>query len=201
MNPETPFDRLWQEYAEVFKGYDDLSLSRWMAQTLGQFEGKSWRLSHPLVGAYRLASTVARNRGISVSRLATIPAAYSAAECCGGPALPLLTRDVRESGLVCVHCGASLVPFEDLPEAVRAALTEWADEYSDLHAVAHWDEKKQKQEGRYAEKLEEAAQTVEDLLAEAGFEIAPTLLELFPAVLWEDQDECLEVRPEDIPVD
>jgi hypothetical protein len=31
-------------------------------------------------------------------------------------------------------------------------------------------------------------------------EIVPHLLEQFPAVVWEDQDECLEVRPEDIPL-
>ena len=26
----------------------------------------------------------------------------------------------------------------------------------------------------------------------------PPLLEVYPAVIWEDQDECLEVRPEDV---
>jgi hypothetical protein len=26
----------------------------------------------------------------------------------------------------------------------------------------------------------------------------PKLLDFYPAVIWEDQDECLEVRPEDI---
>jgi hypothetical protein len=26
----------------------------------------------------------------------------------------------------------------------------------------------------------------------------PPLLEFYPAVIWEDQDECLEVRPEDV---
>jgi hypothetical protein len=26
----------------------------------------------------------------------------------------------------------------------------------------------------------------------------PPLLETYPAVIWEDQDECLEVRPEDV---
>jgi hypothetical protein len=28
--------------------------------------------------------------------------------------------------------------------------------------------------------------------------LAPALLEFYPAVVWEDQDECLEVRPEDV---
>ena len=27
---------------------------------------------------------------------------------------------------------------------------------------------------------------------------APKLLEHYPAIVWEDQDECLEVRPEDV---
>ena len=40
--------------------------------------------------------------------------------------------------------------------------------------------------------------TVEELLATAGREIVPKFLELYPAIVWEDQDECLEVRPEDI---
>ena len=46
--------------------------------------------------------------------------------------------------------------------------------------------------------LENAAEEVERLLATAGHKIAPKLLEHYPAVVWEDQDECLEVRPEDV---
>jgi hypothetical protein len=37
-------------------------------------------------------------------------------------------------------------------------------------------------------------------LARAGRELAPQLLNFHPAIIWEDQDECLEVRPEDVPV-
>jgi len=36
------------------------------------------------------------------------------------------------------------------------------------------------------------------LLNRVGSQIAPKLLEFYPAVVWEDQDECLEVRPEDV---
>ena len=36
------------------------------------------------------------------------------------------------------------------------------------------------------------------LLALAGRFIVPKLLELYPAIVWEDQDECLAVQPEDI---
>ena len=55
----SPLDSLWQEYARVFRDWDDLTLGRWLAQTLGQLEGRAWRLSHPLVGAYRLAAKIA----------------------------------------------------------------------------------------------------------------------------------------------
>ena len=107
---ESPLDQLWSEYATVFKDFDDLTLARWMAQTLGQLEGRSWRLSHPLVGSYRLAAQHAHERQIWLKRLATPPAAYPDSECCRAPLLPLLTRDVLESGLVCQHCSGPAVP-------------------------------------------------------------------------------------------
>ena len=47
-------------------------------------------------------------------------------------------------------------------------------------------------------KFEEAAQKAERLLAQAATRIVPKLLEEYSAIVWEDQDECLEVRPEDI---
>src|SRR5208282_463171 len=86
-----------------------------LAQTLGQLEGKAWRLSHPLVGAYRLAAQLAHDRQVWFKRLATPPAAYSESPCCRAPFLPLLTRDVRESGLICQHCNETLVPFDESP--------------------------------------------------------------------------------------
>ena len=55
---DAPLDLLWKEYRLGFKDFDDLTLARWLAQTLGQLEGKPWRLSHPLVGAYRLGAKV-----------------------------------------------------------------------------------------------------------------------------------------------
>lgn len=199
VNPESPLDKLWQEYATVFKEFDDLKLARWMAQTLGQLEGRAWRLSHPLLGAYRLAAQTAHDRGLGVLRLATFPAAYTESECCRAPLLPLLTRDVKESGLGCVHCGGTPVEFKEIPEPLSTELAKWADDYAPVHAVAHWDNAKQKSVKRYQDKLEDAAQDAEELLATAGRTLAPKLLEIYPAVIWEDQDECLEVRPEDIP--
>lgn len=197
---ETPIDALWQEYAGAFRGFDDLTLARWMAQTLGQLHGKSWRLSHPLVGAYRLAAQVAHDRQVWHKRLTSAPPDYPESPCCRAPLLPLLTRDVLESGLVCQHCSGTAVPLEEVPLVLQGALRDWAVAYAPVHAVAHWDDRQRKRSGDYDKAYEDAAVKAETLLAEAGFEVAPKLLDYYPAVVWEDHDECLEVRPEDIPV-
>ncbi len=88
---ESPLDTLWKEYGLVFADFDELTLARWLAQTLGQLEGKSWRLSHPLVGAYRLAAQLGHDRQIWQKRLATPPAAYAESPCCRAPLLPLMS--------------------------------------------------------------------------------------------------------------
>lgn len=182
----------------MFRDFDDLTLARWMAQTLGQFEGKAWRLSHPLLGAYRLAAQEAYTRQIWLQRLATPPQAYAESPCCRAPALPLLTRDVAETGLVCQHCSETLVPFDELPEPCRGELSVWAAQYAPVHAVAHWDDRQRKAAGDYDRAFELAAEQAERLLSQAGQQLTPKLLEFYPAVVWEDQDECLEVRPEDV---
>ena len=197
-DPESSLDRLWREYSQVFHRFDDLTLARWMAQTLGQLQGRCWRFSHPLVGAYRLASQVGHDRQVWLKRLTTPPAAYTESECCRAPFLPLLTRDVMESGLICQHCSATLVPFEDLPETLRGLLKTWASEYATVHAVAHWEDARRKSCGNYDHAYDKAAEEAEQLLVRLGAEIAPELLNDYPAVIWEDQDECLEVRPEDL---
>jgi len=195
---ESPLDRLWREYAEVFRDYDDLRLARWLAQTLGQLEGRVWRMSHPLLGAYRLAAQFAHDRQIWLKRLATVPHAFLEAECCRAPLLPMLTRDVLESGLICQHCNGTAVPFDDLPAHLRDSVRRWAEDYAPVHAVAHWDDKQRKGAMNYDQAYEDAALEAEKLLAYAGKELAAALLEHYPAVVWEDQDECLEVRPEDV---
>jgi hypothetical protein len=195
---ESPLDRLWKEYSAVFRDFDDMTLARWMAQTLGQLEGRAWRLSHPLLGAYRLASQIAHDKQIWFKRLATPPAAYPEAACCRAPLLPLLTRDVLETGLTCQHCGDTCVPFEELAPDVQQVIRSWAEKYSPVHAVAHWDDAQRKRLGNYNNQFEEAARKAEGLLGLAGQTIVPKLLEHFPAAIWEDQDECLEVRPEDV---
>ena len=195
---ESPLDRLWREYGRVFQDFDDLTLARWMAQTLGQLQGRAWRMSHPLVGTYRLAAQISHDRGLWLKRLATAPPAYVEAPCCRAPLLPLLTRDLIESGLVCQHCSATAVPFNEIPTGIRNALRDWADEYAPVHAVAHWEDAERKRCRNYDRAYEDAAKQAEQLLARLGAELAPRLLDSHPAVVWEDQDECLEVRPEDI---
>lgn len=195
---ESPLDKLWAEYGAAFSDFDDLTLARWLAQTLGQLQGKAWRVSHPLIGAYRLAAQLGHERQIWLKRLATPPHAYPESGCCRAPMLPLLTRDVRDSGLICEHCGDTLVPFEELPAELRPLLETWATEYAAVHTVAHWDDRQRKKSGDYDAAFERACATAEQLLAQAGRELAPRLLDFYPAVIWEDQDECLEVRPEDI---
>jgi hypothetical protein len=197
-NSDAVVDELWKEYSLAFRDWDDLTLARWLAQTLGQLEGRAWRVSHPLMEAYRLAAQLAHDRQVWFKRLATPPAAYSSSPCCRAPLLPLLTRDVKETGLVCLHCNETLVPADELPAEVRSELMAWADEYAPVHHVAHWDEARQRSVPNYDRAYEAAAQQAEGLLARAGFVLGPKLLEHYPAVVWEDHDECLEVRPEDI---
>jgi hypothetical protein len=197
-NPESRLDALWLEYSQAFAGFDDHTLARWLAQTLGQLEGRTWRLSHPLLGAYRLAAQLAHQRQVWLKRLATPPASYAEAPCCRAPVLPLLTRDVRDSGLICQHCSETLVPFDEIPEPLRAELDDWAGKYAPVHAVAHWDDRQRKASGDYDQAYEDAAEEAELLLALAGRQLVPKFLELYPAAVWEDQDECLAVQPEDI---
>jgi hypothetical protein len=71
--------------------------------------------------------------------------------------LPLLTRDVRDSGLICQHCNDTLVPFEDIPETVRGELENWAGLYAPVHGVAHWDDRQRKSAGDYDRAFEKAA--------------------------------------------
>ncbi len=198
---ESALDHLWREYAAVFRGFDDLTLARWMSQTLGQLKGRVWRLSHPLVGAYRLAAQVGQDREIWHKRLVTIPAGYSESACCGAPFLPLLTRDVSESGLICQHCGGTLLGFEDLPKDLQPLLQDWAGQYGPVHAVAHWTDAELKRAADYDQSYDQAAEKAESLLSQVGGELVPRLLEHYPAIVWEDQDECLDVRPEDIELD
>jgi hypothetical protein len=197
---DSPLDSLWKEYRLVFRDFDDLSLARWLAQTLGQLGGKAWRLSHPLVRTYQLGAQAGQERHIWLKRLVTPPATYVESPCCRAPLLPMLTRDVHEVGLICQHCSDTVAPFEDLPAALRADLKAWAAAYAPVHGVAHWDDRQRKSAGDYDRAYEAAAEEAEQLLGTAGRVLAPKFLEFYPALIWEDQDDCLEVRPEDVKV-
>ena len=195
---DSPLDLLWREYAQAFKDMDDHSLARWLVQTLGQFQGRVWRNSHPLVGAYRLAAQLGHSQQVWHKRLVANPSAYVESPCCRAPGLPLLTRDVRESGLICQHCNDTLIPFDEIPAPLRSELETWAGDYTPIHSVAHWDDRQRKSAGNYDRAFEEAAQRAEQLLAHAGGVLATKLLDAYPTIIWEDHDECLEVRPEDV---
>jgi hypothetical protein len=191
-------DPLWKEYSVVFEKFDELTLARWLAQTLGQLEGRVWRFSHPLVGAYRLAAEVGHDRQIWLKRLATVPGGFPEAPCCRAPVLPLFSRDVQQRGLICQHCSETLVAFEELPVDLQPAVQQWAAEYAPVHAVAHWEDRQRQSVPDYDQAFDDAAEEAEKLLAFAGSQLLPKFLEHYPAIVWEDQDECLEVRPEDI---
>ena len=191
-------DKLWKEYKAPFASMDDLTLARWMCQTLGQFEGKLWRLSHPLVGSYRLAADEGKERQIWLKKLATPPSTYLFTECCRAPMLLHFTRDVLTIGLICHHCGETAIAFDEIPRDLRPHIQKWAEEYGKLHAVAHWEEDQQALADDYEETLEQAADSAELMLKNVANKVLPRLLEFYPALIWEDQDECLEVRPDDI---
>jgi hypothetical protein len=182
---EPGLENLWKEYKAPFASMDDLTLARWLCQTLGQFEG-------------RLAADEARERQIWLKRLADPPSTFPLASCCRAPLLPYFSRDITNTGLICHHCSETAVPFSDVPADVQNSISNWAEEYSKIHAVAHWDEDDQDQVEDYEETLEQAAASAERLLRVAATRILPRLLEFYPVVIWQDQDECLEVQPEDI---
>jgi hypothetical protein len=189
---------LWKEYSRAFEDFDDMTLARWLAQTLGQLQGRSWRFSHPLIGSYRLAAVLAHQRQIWLKRLANVPSGFAAAACCRAPTLPLFSRDIVQCGLICQHCSETLVPFEELPADLQPPVQRWADDYAAVHAVAHWDDQQRKNVADYDEACDEAATKAEDLLGFAAGRLLPKFLDHYPAILWEDHDECLEVLPEDI---
>ena len=196
----SPLDSLWKEYARAFQDWDDLTLARWLAQTLGQLEGRAWRLSHPLVGAYRLGAQLAHDRQIWFKRLATPPAAYAESPCCRAPFLPLLTRDVRESGLICQHCSETLVPFEEIPAEVRAERRGVGAAIRTRPCRRALGRPPAARRGKLRCGLRKRGGAGGTIARARGPRTRAEAAEVYPTVIWEDQDECLEVRPEDVPV-
>ena len=140
----------------------------------------------------------AHERQIWLKGMGIVPADYIAAECCRAPLFPVLSRDVAEIGLVCKHCSEACVQPEDLPVEMKSSLVQWAKQYEKVHAVAHWEEDGKRLPHDYEKQLEAAAIKAEKYLRENGDKLAQELLDYYPAVAWEDQDECLSVRPEDL---
>lgn len=195
---QNPADTLWQQYGALFHRFDDLTLARWLVQTLAHFNGGLWRYSHPLVGAYKLAAQAGHQRQIWLKRLASFPHPFAQSDCCRAPFLPLVTRDVVESGLICIHCNETALPFSELPESLQTALKNWSEPYAQFHRVAHWGEEEKAATGNFEDALDAAADKAIKLLKQAAIDVFPKLLEVYPAVIWEDHDECLEIRPEDL---
>ena len=192
-------EALWQDYSLLFQGFDDLALARWMAQSLAQLQGNLWRMSHPLVASYRLAAMVGLDRQIWHQRFVNVPPGFCSADCCRAPSVPMVTRDLLEKGLVCVHCGQQMVALDQIKnQQLAEKLSQWAESYAPIHAVAHWGEGQRKSQDQYEHAFEQAAQKSETQLSYLGSTLAPLLLDDFPLVIWEEQDECLQVRPEDI---
>jgi hypothetical protein len=99
---------------------------------------------------------------------------------------------------MCEHCGGTAVAFSELPDELRAPLKKWAKEYGTLHEIAHWSDEKKKATSDYQSRVEVAAKRAEQMLHSSATNFLPRLLEFYPTIIWEDQDECLDVRPEDI---
>jgi hypothetical protein len=130
----------------------------------------------------------------------SLPYDYHRASCCNAPFLPLVTRDIIEHGFLCEHCGGTGAELEDLPPRVARHLTQWAEQYSDLHEVAHWEEAHRLAIGNYEEVFEQTAMQAEAMLEALPVAILPPLLDTFPALVWEDHDECLDIRPEELEI-
>ena len=112
--------------------------------------------------------------------------------------VPVFTRYVLSSGLMCHQCGETAIEFADIPEVLKPGTQSWASEYAGIHEIAHYDEDRLRQIADYEQMFEQAATDAETFLAMAAKELLPKFVEYYPAVIWEDQDECLEVEPKDI---
>jgi hypothetical protein len=207
LDPETSpllsFDKgsgfdLWQEHARTLRSWDDLSLARWLNQTLGQLYEHCWRASHPLVVAYRLGATVANQRDLWNRRTFSLNTNYPSASCCGAPTIPFISFEVCSHGLYCSCCGDILLTVEDLSPSLAVSFRKWGSSYERLHQVAHWTDEERRRCGDYDKALDQAADQASPLLARLGYQLSPKALSIYPAIFWEDADNCLDIIPEDV---
>ena len=188
---------LWEEHTRALRSWDDLSLVRWLNQTLGQLYERCWRASHPLVIVYRLGATVAHQRDLWNRRTFSFHHHYQRTSCCGAPVIPFISFEVCSHGIYCSCCGEVLNTLDDLPSDLAMNFREWSKEYEVIHQVAHWTDAERKHCGDYDQALDHACEKALPMLARLGYQLAPSLLTLFSTMFWEDADHCLDVIPED----
>ena len=198
LEKEGEFD-LWHEHMRALKSWDDLSLARWLNQTLGQLFERSWRASHPLVLAYRLGAAVAHQRDLWNRRILSIDAHYQPTDCCRAPSIPFVTFEACTHGIYCSCCGEVLLMIEELEASLASSFKHWSSHYEAVHSVAHWSEEERKRYGDYDEALDRASARAVPLLSRFGYQLVPRFLQTFPTVFWEDSDHCLDILPEEIP--
>ncbi|MDD2708983.1 MAG: hypothetical protein PHV34_13435 [Verrucomicrobiae bacterium] len=189
---------LWQEHAKALRTWDDLSLMQWTNQVLCQLHERSWRASHPFVMSYRLALTVIQQRDLWSRRLVSMSSHYQPAECCGAPSIPLVSHDICKYGLYCSNCGTELAELAGFPPGIVKTFNAWGAAYETYHQVAHWPDDKRRKKDDYEAAMETAREKALPLLSQLGFSLAPRFLEFYPAVFWEDGDDCLDIIPEDL---
>ena len=154
-----PLDQLWKEYSLVVQRF-----RRPHARALAGANARPARRARLAAVASVARRLPARRRNSPMNGRSGSNAwprrrpVTRKSPCCRAPLLPLLTRDVRESGLICQHCNETLVPFDEIPEALRAELDAWAARYAPVHAVAHWDDRQRKSAGNYDQAYENAAE-------------------------------------------
>ena len=138
---------------------------------------------------YRLAAMVGHDRQIWHQRLVKPPIDFPR-RMLSGTVVPDGDAGCLKNGLICFHCNGTAVPLDLEDESLRKG---WLNGLKIIQAygVAHWDETRRNSHVNYEQAFEDAAQQSEQLLAYQGVELAPALVEFFPAVIWEDQDECL----------
>ena len=196
---DSPLDQLWNEYGQVFREFDDLTLARWLAQTLGQLGGKAWRWSHPLdrrVPARRASRP--RSPDLVQTPGDRRPPHIWNRPAAARPCFPFSRATSARPASFASIAATRLFRSTKFRKPSAATWKTGRLQYAPVHAVAHWDDRQRKGAGNYDRAYEQAAKEAEALLARAGQQLAPRMLEFYPAVVWEDQDECLEVRPEDV---
>ena len=198
-NADAPLDLLWKEYSLGFRDFDDLTLATLAGpnarpacrQDLAAFASAARRLPPGRAVGPR-APDLAQAPGCDPARLlriALLPradvAVADARRARGGLDLPALQRDARPvRGNPRRACKAIWRTGPRVtPRSTRSPTGTIASAKPPATTTTPTKPPPRKPNG---------------CSREAGRQLAPRLLEFYPAAVWEDQDECLEVRPEDV---